>query len=452
MNNSNINQDNRVNEKVFSVSELNRLVKDILHTNFSLVWIKGEISGFSSYSSGHWYFKLKDKEAQVDCVMFSGKNHKVKWQPQNGDLVEVQCQVSIYEANGKYQLIIDSLQKAGLGELFEKYLQLKNKLAQDGLFEDAVKKNIPSIPKRIGVITSPDGAVLKDVITTLLRRNKTVSIIIYPSLVQGESAPEGISNAIKIANTRKEVDSLIVCRGVGSIEDLLSFNTEIVANAIFESDIPIISAVGHETDFTIADFVADLRAATPTAAAELISEGLQEIKETINFYSDKITRLLEDKTNQAIIKIYFLEKILVSPSQKIKNQKESLLSFNRRMDLNINTSLAIYEQKINYLKIQLLSPNVKIQDYFEKIQNLSKRFTINMHTQIKTYESKMEFLEQNLYILNPKTVLARGYSIVTTNDKKILNDSKNINVDDNIDITFHNGHARARITNKNSKS
>ena len=452
MNNSNINQDNRVNEKVFSVSELNRLVKDILHTNFSLVWIKGEISGFSSYSSGHWYFKLKDKEAQVDCVMFSGKNHKVKWQPQNGDLVEVQCQVSIYEANGKYQLIIDSLQKAGLGELFEKYLQLKNKLAQDGLFEDAVKKNIPSIPKRIGVITSPDGAVLKDVITTLLRRNKTVSIIIYPSLVQGESAPEGISNAIKIANTRKEVDSLIVCRGVGSIEDLLSFNTEIVANAIFESDIPIISAVGHETDFTIADFVADLRAATPTAAAELISEGLQEIKETINFYSDKITRLLEDKINQAIIKIYFLEKILVSPSQKIKNQKESLLSFNRRMDLNINTSLAIYEQKINYLKIQLLSPNVKIQDYFEKIQNLLKRFTINMHTQIKTYESKMEFLEQNLYILNPKTVLARGYSIVTTNDKKILNDSKNINVDDNIDITFHNGHARARITNKNSKS
>ena len=452
MNNSNINQDNRVNEKVFSVSELNRLVKDILHTNFSLVWIKGEISGFSSYSSGHWYFKLKDKEAQVDCVMFSGKNHKVKWQPQNGDLVEVQCQVSIYEANGKYQLIIDSLQKAGLGELFEKYLQLKNKLAQDGLFEDAVKKNIPSIPKRIGVITSPDGAVLKDVITTLLRRNKTVSIIIYPSLVQGESAPEGISNAIKIANTRKEVDSLIVCRGGGSIEDLWSFNTEIVANANFESDIPIISAVGHETDFTIADFVADLRAATPTAAAELISEGLQEIKETINFYSDKITRLLEDKINQAIIKIDFLEKRLVSPSQKIKNQKESLLSFNRRMDLNINTSLAIYEQKINYLKIQLLSPNVKIQDYFEKIQNLSKRFTINMHTQIKTYESKMEFLEQNLYILNPKTVLARGYSIVTTNDKKILNDSKNINVDDNIDITFHNGHARARITNKNSKS
>jgi exodeoxyribonuclease VII large subunit len=452
LNNSNINQDNRVNEKVFSVSELNRLVKDILHTNFSLVWIKGEISGFSSYSSGHWYFKLKDKEAQVDCVMFSGKNHKVKWQPQNGDLVEVQCQVSIYEANGKYQLIIDSLQKAGLGELFEKYLQLKNKLAQDGLFEDAVKKNIPSIPKMIGVITSPDGAVLKDVITTLLRRNKTVSIIIYPSLVQGESAPEGISNAIKIANTRKEVDSLIVCRGGGSIEDLWSFNTEIVANAIFESDIPIISAVGHETDFTIADFVADLRAATPTAAAELISEGLQEIKETINFYSDKITRLLEDKINQAIIKIDFLEKRLVSPSQKIKNQKESLLSFNRRMDLNINTSLAIYEQKINYLKIQLLSPNVKIQDYFEKIQNLSKRFTINMHTQIKTYESKMEFLEQNLYILNPKTVLARGYSIVTTNDKKILNDSKNINVDDNIDITFHNGHARARITNKNSKS
>ena len=209
-----------MNEKVFSVSELNRLVKDVLHSNFSLIWIKGEISGFSSYSSGHWYFKLKDKEAQVDCVMFAGKNHRVKWHPQNGDLVEVKCQVSIYEANGKYQLIIDSLQKAGLGELFEKYLQLKNKLQQDGLFDDAPKKNISRIPKSIGVITSPDGAVLKDIISTLVRRNKTVSIVIYPTLVQGEYAPEGISNAIKIANTRKEVDTLIVCRGGGSIEAL----------------------------------------------------------------------------------------------------------------------------------------------------------------------------------------------------------------------------------------
>ena len=269
MNNSNINKDNEVNEKVFSVSELNRLVKDVLHSNFSLIWIKGEISGFSSYSSGHWYFKLKDKEAQVDCVMFAGKNHKVKWQPQNGDQVEVQCQVSIYEANGKYQLIIDSLQKAGLGELFEKYLQLKNKLKHDGLFDDASKKNIPRIPKSIGVVTSPDGAVLKDIITTLSRRNKTVSIVIYPTLVQGENASEGISNAINIANIRKEVDTLIICRGGGSIEDLWSFNDEIVANAIFKSELPIISAVGHETDFTIADFVADKRAATPTAAAEI---------------------------------------------------------------------------------------------------------------------------------------------------------------------------------------
>ena len=289
MNNSNIKKDNEVNEKVFSVSELNRLVKDVLHSNFSLIWIKGEISGFSSYSSGHWYFKLKDKEAQVDCVMFAGKNHRVKWQPQNGDLVEVQCQVSIYEANGKYQLIIESLQKAGLGELFEKYLQLKNKLQQDGLFDDASKKNIPRIPKSIGVVTSPDGAVLKDIITTLLRRNKTVSIVIYPTLVQGENAPEGISNAINIANIRKEVDTLIICRGGGSIEDLWSFNGEIVANAIFKSELPIISAVGHETDFTIADFVADERAPTPTAAAEIVSEGLQEIKETIDFYYDKMT-------------------------------------------------------------------------------------------------------------------------------------------------------------------
>ena len=452
MNNSNINQDNEVNEKVFSISEINRLVKDILHANFALIWIKGEISDFSSYSSGHWYFKLKDKTAQVDCVMFSGKNHRVNWQPQNGDLVEVQCQISLYEANGKYQLIINSLQKAGLGELFEKYIQLKNKLDQDGLFKDTAKKNIPRLPKTIGVITSPDGAVLKDVMTTLLRRNKTVSIIIYPTLVQGEAAPKGICNAIKLANLREEVDTLIICRGGGSIDDLWSFNSEHVAYAIFESSIPIISAIGHETDFTIADFVADVRAPTPTAAAEIISDGLHEITDTISFYNDKMIRLLEDKINQAIIKIDYLEKRLSSPLQKITNQKDLLSTYKRRMNLNMTVKLDVYEQKISYLNIQLPSPNEKIQDYLLKIRSISKSIGLNIISQIKIYGTRIQTLEQNLFILNPKTILARGYSIVTNSNKKILNDVNNIKVDDNIDITFHNGNANAKIIDKNSKS
>lgn len=452
MNNSNTNVDSTVNEKVFSVTEINRLVKKVLHANFSMIWIKGEISNFSSYSSGHWYFKLKDKEAQVDCVMFARKNHQVSWHPKNGDSVEVQCQISIYEANGKYQLIIDYLQKAGLGELFEKYIQLKNKLEQDGLFKDDRKKIISKVPKSIGVITSPDGAVLRDVITTLSRRNKAVSIIIYPTSVQGESATKEIRHAIQLANIRNEVDTLIVCRGGGSIEDLWSFNSESVAHAIFESNIPVISAIGHETDFTIADFVADSRAPTPTAAAEIVSEGLNEIENTINLNADKMTRLIRDRVNQAIIKVDFFEKRLISPTKKIINQKDLLHALNKRMVVNIKGRLNSYQQKIDYWKIQLPSPNEIIKSHRIKIQTHTQRLVFIINSQIKTYDSKISTLQKNLFILNPKKILARGYSIITNTDKKILNDSENINVNDNIAITFHNGHATAKITGKDSKN
>ncbi|EAV47530.1 exodeoxyribonuclease VII large subunit [Methylophilaceae bacterium] len=451
MNNSIKIQGDIEKNKIFSVSELNRLVKNILNTTFSLVWIKGEVSGFSSYSSGHWYFKLKDNTAQVDCVMFARKNQQLQWQPKNGDFLELQCQVSLYEANGKYQLIIETMQKAGLGELFEKYIDLKNKLEQAGLFNEATKKLLPRFPRVIGVITSSDGAALRDVLSTLLRRNRSVSIIIYPTLVQGAAATSGICNAITKANERNEVDALIICRGGGSIEDLWSFNTESVAYAIFNSILPVISAVGHETDFTIADFVADTRAPTPTAAAEIISEGSNQILSTIDVYLNSMTKMFERKIEQSQLKLNFLERRLISPIQRIAGQKDLLKSYEKRMLLNINAKLESYRNKITRTIIQLPPPKQLIQEKKEQIDTLRRRLEINTRSQITSYSSKILSIKKNLLMLNPKSILKRGYSIVQDVDEKILRDTKNISVDDNIVITFHNGYAKAMITEKNSK-
>ena len=451
MNNSIKIQGDIEKNKIFSVSELNRLVKNILNTTFSLVWIKGEVSGFSSYSSGHWYFKLKDNTAQVDCVMFARKNQQLQWQPKNGDFLELQCQVSLYEANGKYQLIIETMQKAGLGELFEKYIDLKNKLEQAGLFNEATKKLLPRFPRVIGVITSSDGAALRDVLSTLLRRNRSVSIIIYPTLVQGAPATSEICNAITKANERNEVDALIICRGGGSIEDLWSFNTESVAYAIFNSILPVISAVGHETDFTIADFVADTRAPTPTAAAEIISEGSNQILSTIDVYLNSMTKMFERKIEQSQLKLNFLERRLISPIQRIAGQRDLLKSYEKRMLLNINAKQESYRNKITRIIIQLPPPKQLIQEKREQIDTLRRRLEINTRSQITSYSTKILSIKKNLLMLNPKSILKRGYSIVQDVDEKILRDTKNISVDDNIVITFHNGHAKAMITEKNSK-
>jgi len=397
-----INEELTKNQKIFSVSELNRLVKNILQNNFEIIWIKGEISNFISAASGHWYFSLKDNEAQVRCAMFRGTNSKINWVPKNGDLIEAQCQVGLYEAKGEYQLNIEYLQRAGMGALFEKYTQLKNKLEALGLFSLDAKKTLLTYPKTIGVITSKDGAALRDVISTLERRNKSVSIIIYPTLVQGDGASEGIIKALQIANQRNEVDAIILCRGGGSIEDLWAFNSETLAYEIFNSTLPIISAVGHQTDFTIADFVADIRAATPTAAAELVSESLEQTLAKINFYQKTINNLIKGKIEGLFQKIDSYERRLVSPSKKISMQLETIVNLNRRLKINLEKKLEQYQNKIIGFK-------------------------------------------QNLVHLNPHSILSRGYSIVFDNNKNIINSSSKLITDDRITIKFHSGNAQAKI-------
>lgn len=401
-----INDFNSAEIKIFSITEINKLVKQLLQDNFPTIWVKGEISNFTEASSGHWYFSLKDDNAQVRCTMFKGQNSEVKWIPKNGDMIEAQCKIGLYEQRGDYQLNISSLQQAGLGKLFEEFNLLKQKLDNEGLFDDRHKKTLPSFPNSIGVITSPDAAVLRDIITTLERRNKSLEIIIYPTPVQGQAAPEGIIDAIKIANERNEVDVLILCRGGGSIEDLWSFNDELVARQIFSSKLPIISGVGHQTDITISDFIADLRAATPTAAAEIVSSSHEELLGNLEYFESNLTNFIRYKIDQLNQKIDLLEKGLLSPAQKILIQYDLITGLKNRVQMAINTQLQKYQE------------------------------------QIKSYK-------QNLSYLNPNEILSRGYSIVLNQNKKIINKSSALNLNDKIKIKFYDGNAEGKITKIN---
>ena len=401
-----INDFNSAEIKIFSITEINKLVKEMLQDNFPSIWVKGELSNFIEASSGHWYFTLKDNGAQVRCTMFKGRNSLVKWIPKNGDLIEAQCKIGLYEQRGDYQLNISSLQQAGLGRLFEEFNELKQKLDSEGLFNQEQKKLLPAYPNCIGVVTSPDAAVLRDVITTLKRRNKSLRIIIYPTPVQGKTAPQGIIEALRLANQRDEADVLILCRGGGSIEDLWSFNDESVVREIYSSSLPIISAVGHQTDITISDFVADLRAPTPTAAAEIISTSYEELLGNLEDFKINLSNIIQNKIEQLNQRIDLLEKGLVSPIQKIASQNDLIQALTDRMQIIIGARLERYQE------------------------------------QIKSYK-------QNLSHLNPNEILSRGYSIILNQNKKIINNTSAVSVSDKIKIKFHKGDAEANITKIN---
>jgi len=397
-----INDFNSYETKIFSVSEINKLVKDILQHNFPIILIKGEVSNFIEASSGHWYFSLKDSNAQVRCTMFKGKNSRVKWKPKNGDSIEAECKIGLYEARGEYQLNIESLKKSGLGGLFEEFNRLKEKLTAEGLFNKDNKKDIPSFVKSVGVITSPDGAVIRDIISTLKRRNELLNIIIYPTSVQGAGSVEGIINALNIANERNEVDVVILARGGGSIEDLWSFNDENVARNISLSTLPIISAVGHETDVTISDFVADLRAPTPSSAAEIVSINLSDILEKLEYLNLKLLTIIQSKIDYIYQKVDYLEKRLMSPSEKI------------------------------------IAQNILIKNFLD-------RMTISMKSSLNNYQNKINLVKKNISLLNPNEILSRGYSIIFDKNQNIVNNASQILVNDKIEVKLHKGRLRANI-------
>jgi len=388
--------------KVFSVKEINRLVRELLEQSFPSFWISGEISNFISASSGHWYFSLKDDEAQVRCTMFKNKNIAADWVPKNGEKIEAKCFIGLYEARGEYQLNIELIRHAGAGLLSEAFNQLKEKLLKEGLFEPSRKKPIPQFPKSIGVITSSTGAAIEDILITLKRRSPHIPIIIYPSLVQGKEAPSAIVKAIETANTRMECDVLILARGGGSIEDLWAFNEEIVARAIVASKISTITGVGHETDTTIADFVSDLRAPTPTGAAELVTSHSVELTKTIQTYKNQLNKMMVGVIRELMQKIDYLEKRLISPRQQIQRQKEQIHQYIQRINQSIKNSLVRYQFHLDKLKL-------------------------------------------NLNHLNPNAVLSRGYSIITNEQNKVISTINHLKSGDKINIKFSNGLAEADV-------
>lgn len=394
------------NGKILTVSELNRLANQVLTQSFPLFWVSGEVSNLTRAASGHWYFSLKDSSAQVRCVMFKGRNSYLDWAPKEGDKVEARCTVTLYEARGDFQLTIEFLQRAGLGALFEAFEKLKSKLQQEGLFDAAFKKSLPAHPKKIGIVTSPDAAALRDVLTTLKRRMPSIPIVIYPTPVQGKGVAIQIADAIQLANERAECDVLIICRGGGSIEDLWQFNEEIVARAISECSIPTISGVGHETDFTICDFVADVRAATPTAAAELATPSRENILGALNQLKQQLSRMMQYQLNQRAQALDYLSRRLISPTQQIEQQKSQLV----QMTLRLNTA---------------------------------------MNQQVKNKQQNLLRASQNLTHLNPQAVLTRGYAFVQNKLGTIISSSQQLRQGDDVTLTFGAGSAQATIDKTN---
>lgn len=388
---------------IMSVSELNRLAKEVLEQSFPLFWVSGEISNLTRAASGHWYFSLKDAGAQVSCVMFRGRNSYIDWTPKEGDKVEARALVTLYEARGSFQLTIEFLQRAGAGALFEAFEKLKTKLQQEGLFDPAFKQAIPAHPKQIGIVTSADAAALHDVLTTLRRRMPSIPVVIYPTPVQGKGAATQIAKAVNSAHERNECDVLIICRGGGSMEDLWQFNEEIVARAIANCRIPTISGVGHETDFTICDFVADARAATPTAAAELVSPSREVLLNSLKQLGLQLNKNGQDLINQREQMLDYLARRLVSPSQQITQQKNQL-------------------------------------------SQVSHRLTIAIKQQLQNQQNSLSKLTLNLHHLNPQSVLTRGYAFAQTKDGKIINKSNQIKAGDAIHLSFGEGQAEAIVS------
>ncbi len=437
--------------KVLTVSELNRTTKQFLEQSIPLLWVQGEISNLKRYQSGHWYFSLKDANAQVRCVLFGHKNQYMDWQPMDGMQVEVLAIVTLYEPRGDFQLNVETMRRAGLGELFEAFEKLKSKLEQAGLFSHANKKPLPAFPQQIGIITSPDTAALRDVLSTLQRRMPTLPVIIYPTLVQGKTAAGSIADAIKIACQRAECDVLILCRGGGSIEDLWAFNEEIVALAIAASSIPIVSGIGHETDFTIADFVADMRAPTPTAAAELASKDRKELSHRLSMLHQRMYRITLHRIEYAMQQVDILTHRLIYPGDRIKQQTLHLEYLQDRL---INTWRHQIEKKQWKLlefsqRLTAVSPN--LVRLAEQQKELASRFHYAYSRYFETLSVRLRHTQIQLSHLNPQSVLERGYSITYSMQGIIIRDSKQMNPGDRIQVKFAHGMCEADITKtKNS--
>jgi exodeoxyribonuclease VII large subunit len=424
-------------DESISVSQLNRLAKTLLENNMPVVWIKGEISGLRTYS--HIYFDLKDEGAKVSCVLFANVLKLLDFKLENGQQIEVRGKVTIYPQNGSYQINIERIRQVGMGELWEAYHRLVNKLKSEGLFALEHKKAIPIFPRAIGVVTSKEGAVIRDVITTLKRRMPNIPIIVYHSAVQGVDAGMQITKAIRLANQRNEVDVLIICRGGGSMQDLWCFNEEVVAREVFASSIPIISAVGHETDTTIIDFVADLRAPTPTGAAELVAKSRDEWAHLVHRLHDKLTNnfiyILDNKTRCLELHIKSLK--YLNPVNQLKEKSDLIKTLNYRLKNELEQLLYKRNSRLQYLSSKLSSKKINLEQHGLVVIHLSSRLNHGINKVLVNKRQQVVSLLRHLHLVNPTNVLSRGYAIVKNRKHEVVYASHDVKDHERIEITLY---------------
>ena len=438
----------QIAREVLSVSDLNRCAKDLLERSFPLLWVSGEVSNLRRYDSGHWYFSLKDAGSQVRCVMFRDKNQYLDWEPRDGMQVDVRALVTLYQARGDFQLNVETIRPSGRGTLFEAFEQLKEKLGKEGLFDPARKKPLPVFPRQIGIITSPAAAALHDVLSTLRRRMSSIPVIVYPSPVQGTGAGAKLAEAIQKAASRAECDVLILCRGGGSIEDLWAYNEEIVARAIAACPITIVSGIGHETDFTIADFVADVRAPTPTAASELVCPARSELLHRVEIVRGRIHRGVRHALESRMQYIDMLACRLIHPARQLENQLTGLERLRERLAAMWLRKIEGSHWRVRELAQRLARTRPDTARLIQHQDGLQLRLRRAVAGRLQTLAMSLERQEQNLAHLNPQSILERGYSIAYSADGTLLTDSAQTSVGDTVRIVFAKGWSRATVVDK----
>ena len=434
--------------QILSVREFNSVAKQVIEAGLPLLWVRGEISNFVNASSGHWYFSLKDEAAQVRCVMFRHKSQYLDFKPANGMQVEVLALPTLYEARGDFQLTLEKMRPAGSGALYEAFEKLKRKLGQEGLFEEARKRTMPFLPRQIGIVTSPQAAALRDVLRTLANRMPGIPVVLYPSPVQGEGAGQKIAAAIREANERGECDTLIVCRGGGSIEDLWVFNEEVVARAIATSRIPVVSGVGHETDFTIADFVADLRAATPTAAAQAAVPDGAELKQRLRQNAARLARAALRCFEQHMQRLDYLQRRLIHPAQRMRQQRQHLEQLQQRLRQAQTHYVQHQHWRWQALRQRLRAVHPDVAELQMRHAGYARRLHEVMAHNLERHALRLSSLQQYLQHLDPKQVLARGYSMVRDEHGRIIVDSDQVALGARLDVTFAQGWVRTEVKGK----
>ncbi len=433
---------------VITVSELNRRTREIVEGGLPLLWVSGEISNFTRAASGHCYFSLKDERAQVRCVLFRHKAARLEFAPENGAQVEVCALPTIYEARGEFQLGVETMRRAGLGALYEAFERLRRKLAAEGLFDEGRKRELPGFPRAVGIVTSPAAAALRDVLATLRRRMPSIPVVLYPAPVQGEGAGDKLAQAVRTASSRAEVDVLIVCRGGGSMEDLWEFNSEALVRAVAQCSMPVVCGVGHETDYTLIDFVADARAPTPTAAAALATPDREELLAQLSDTAASLVlaarRLIEDQMQR----LDYLSKRLLHPGQRIETCRDELSHLAARLQQAKRSQLDRLVLRLDALRSALRSQRPDVARWRGRCDELTLRLRNGGRALLDDKRRTLEAVRANLDHLNPESVLSRGYSIVTRQDGLIVRDSAELDVGAAVDLRLARGRAGARIESK----